>query len=79
MYDAALYCGKRLTVKPNFESAGAKTQRVYPATIHRAENTDDPRRLRAIFEGFAEVTQEIKVVYRSTPDSCGIGGSRSLR
>ena len=32
------------------------------ATIHRAENTDDPVRLEAIFEGLAQVAGEIPVV-----------------
>ncbi len=32
------------------------------ATIHRAENTDDPIRLKAIFEGLSQVAKEISVV-----------------
>ncbi len=32
------------------------------ATVHRAENTDDPMRLRAIVEAFAEVARDIPVV-----------------
>jgi len=32
------------------------------ATVHRGENTDDPKRLRAIFEGLADVAQQLPVV-----------------
>jgi len=31
-------------------------------TVHRAENTDDPSRLRAIFEGLERVAQDLPVV-----------------
>ena len=34
-------------------SLGLQPKSYTLATIHRAENTDDPRRLRGIFEGFA--------------------------
>jgi len=32
------------------------------ATIHRQENTDDPERLRSIFEGLEEISREVQVV-----------------
>lgn len=32
------------------------------ATVHRAENTDDPARLRAIFEGLAAVAADMQVI-----------------
>ncbi len=32
------------------------------ATIHRQENTDDPERLRSIFEGLEEISKEVQVV-----------------
>lgn len=32
------------------------------ATLHRAENTNDPTRLRAICEAFNEINQEVKIV-----------------
>jgi len=63
MYDAALYYGtkaerqSRILNVLNLEPKG-----YILATIHRAENTDDPLRLRAIFDGLAEIAGEIKVV-----------------
>lgn len=63
MYDAALYYGKKADCQSQIlNRLELKPKEYILATIHRAENTDDPRRLRAIFEGFAEVAQEIKVV-----------------
>jgi len=63
MYDAALYYGKKADCRSQIlNRLELKPKEYILATIHRAENTDDPQRLRAIFEGFAEVAQEIKVV-----------------
>lgn len=63
MYDAALYYGKKAECQSQMlNRLELKPKEYILATIHRAENTDDPRRLRAIFEGFAEVAQEVKVV-----------------
>jgi len=63
MYDAALYYGKKAERQSQILNRLELKPREYIlATTHRAENTDDPQRLRAIFEGFAEVAQEIKVV-----------------
>lgn len=63
MFDAALYYAEmaasrstilaRLSLEP--------TQYIL-ATVHRAENTDNPARLRAIFAGLAEVARTIPVV-----------------
>jgi UDP-GlcNAc3NAcA epimerase len=61
MYDAAMQFGE--------ESAGSAVQRwgvqsggYVLATIHRAENTDSPVRLRNIFEGLRAVAEEVPVV-----------------
>jgi UDP-GlcNAc3NAcA epimerase len=63
MYDAALYYGKRVIEKSNIlERHHLKPQQYILATIHRAENTDAPVRLRAIFEGLSKVAEEIPVV-----------------
>jgi UDP-GlcNAc3NAcA epimerase len=63
MYDAALYYGKKAEQQSQILNRLEPKPREYIlATIHRAENTDDPQRLCAIFEGFVEVAQEIKVI-----------------
>jgi UDP-GlcNAc3NAcA epimerase len=63
MYDAALYYSKRAAEKSSIlERYHFQTQQYILATIHRAENTDDPVRLRAIFEGLFQIAGEIPVV-----------------
>jgi UDP-GlcNAc3NAcA epimerase len=62
MYDVALHAGAAAAA-----SAVLDRQKLAPggyvlATIHRQENTDDPDRLRGIFEGLAHVAREIPVV-----------------
>lgn len=64
MYDAALYYAEKA---PN-HSQVINEQRLTPkqfvlATIHRAENTDDPKRLEAILKGLQRIASTgIKVV-----------------
>jgi len=63
MYDAALYYGKKAERQSQIlNRLGLEPKEYILATIHRAENTDNSQRLHAIFDGFAEVAQEIKVV-----------------
>lgn len=63
MYDAALYYGKKVTEKSNILEQNHLQPRQYIlTTIHRAENTDDPVRLRTIFEGLSQIAEEIPVV-----------------
>jgi|KBSMisStaDraftv2_1062788.scaffolds.fasta_scaffold00289_8 UDP-GlcNAc3NAcA epimerase len=63
MYDAALHfaakaerhCGllKRL---------GLTSKQYVLATVHRAQNTDDPTALHAIFDGFRAIAEEVPVI-----------------
>ena len=57
MQDAALYYASKVQ-KPNFELP----EKYILATLHRAENTDDPSRLKAIFEALREIAQKRKIV-----------------
>lgn len=52
MYDAALFYGTEEVAKGNYVLA----------TVHRAENTDDPSRLGAIVGGLREVARFMRVV-----------------
>lgn len=60
MYDAAL----RFTQRggPTLERLGLSRGGYVLATVHRAENTDDARRLEAIFRGLAEVAESTQVI-----------------
>ncbi|MBZ0253556.1 MAG: UDP-N-acetylglucosamine 2-epimerase (non-hydrolyzing), partial [Candidatus Methylomirabilis sp.] len=63
MYDAALNLGRRAEAESRvLERLGLASGGYVLATIHRAENTDDPARLRAIFEGLAAAAREAPVV-----------------
>jgi len=54
MYDAALYFGAKADVQSKIlDRLGLSSKDYVLATVHRAENTDDERRLSAIFNGFS--------------------------
>ncbi len=63
MYDAAIDYGlKAEQVSPILQHLDVTPQKYILATIHRAENTDDPKRLWAIFTGLKAISQKIPVV-----------------
>ncbi len=65
MYDSVLYYSKLADTKSSITKdlglglstpdSELKTQNYYLATLHRAENTDDPRRLKSILEALNEI------------------------
>ncbi len=57
MLDAALFYAP-MSMKPQIELP----EKFILATIHRAENTDDPQRLKAIFEALSEISKQILIV-----------------
>ena len=72
MYDSILYYSKLAEKKstilkdlnlcsstPNSE---LRTQNYYLATLHRAENTDDPKRLKSILKALSEIGRKMPVV-----------------
>ena len=59
MFDAALFYGQRAEERSRVLTDHDLERGGYIlATVHRQENTDDPRRLRAIFEAFQTVARE---------------------
>lgn len=63
MYDAALYFGEQAERgSPVLREQGLASGRYVLATVHRAENTDDPARLAAIFRGLMAIARAIPVV-----------------
>ncbi|HZM36252.1 MAG TPA: UDP-N-acetylglucosamine 2-epimerase (non-hydrolyzing) [Burkholderiales bacterium] len=63
MYDAALQFGEVARRHSRIiERLGVRPGAYVLATVHRAENTDDPRRLEVILTGLAEVAKEMSVV-----------------
>jgi UDP-GlcNAc3NAcA epimerase len=68
MYDAALYYGAKAERESRIlDRLGLKPKEYLLATVHRAENTDDPERLRAILEALALLHKEISVVFPVHP------------
>ena len=61
MYDAVLYY-KQFAKKPKFASVyNLQPQNFILCTIHRAENTDNPKRLTSILEALQEIAKEIQI------------------
>ena len=67
MQDAAMFYTK-IAKAPNFELP----KEFVLATIHRAENTDDLNRLRAIFESFEEIAKDLAVILPIHPRTANI-------
>jgi UDP-GlcNAc3NAcA epimerase len=67
MYDAALFYGSKAS--PDVLPRGVEPNHYVLATIHRAENTDNPERLSAIMEGLASVAGDVPVVLPLHPRS----------
>lgn len=64
MYDAARYYGAKAEAAQSgiLQEMGLRTKDYVLATVHRADNTDDPARLWAIFKGLMHVSDEMPVV-----------------
>jgi UDP-GlcNAc3NAcA epimerase len=63
MFDAARFYAERAARHSCvLERVGVERNRYVLATIHRAENTDDPERLLAVWDGLALVADELPVV-----------------
>ncbi|NPA71834.1 MAG: UDP-N-acetylglucosamine 2-epimerase (non-hydrolyzing) [Gammaproteobacteria bacterium] len=63
MYDAALHFGRLADrVSTVLKRLDLESRGYVLATVHRAENTDEPARLKAVFEGLSQVAAELPVV-----------------
>lgn len=62
MFDAALRYGRAEKATDVLRSLGLTARGYYLATCHRAENTDDPTRLKSIFDALAHTSRERPVV-----------------
>jgi UDP-GlcNAc3NAcA epimerase len=72
MYDATLLFAKLAEERSDILSAlQAAPQSYVLATVHRAENTDDPARLGAIFDALSTLASEVPVVLPLHPRTRG--------
>jgi len=63
MYDAALYYTRKASEKSLIlDQLGIKSKDYILATVHRAENTDDPVRLNRIFKALSHIAKDITVI-----------------
>jgi UDP-GlcNAc3NAcA epimerase len=63
MYDAALFYGDKAEAKlALLKELGLSAKGYILCTVHRAENTDNPERLKAILGGLSQVAKHVPVV-----------------
>lgn len=73
MYDATLAFGEIASKRSRIlETLRLKPRSYLLATVHRAENTDDAARLRAVFEALAEASRRHTVVLPLHPRTRGV-------
>jgi UDP-GlcNAc3NAcA epimerase len=72
MYDAALYYARAAAGRSGvLEELAVEPGGYVLATVHRAENTDAPERLAALFDGLARVSRELPVILPLHPRTRG--------
>ena len=79
MFDSLLFFSKKSAARSKILETNNLTSKEYIlATIHRAENTDDPIRLKAIFSALTELGKSNKIVLPIHPRTrkalSGVGG-----
>ncbi|MDF3175037.1 non-hydrolyzing UDP-N-acetylglucosamine 2-epimerase [Pseudomonas sp. TYF_15] len=68
MYDVAKFHGERVDASGRIMAKlGLKESGFVLATVHRAENTDDPARLTAIVEAFRDLCADLPIVWPVHP------------
>jgi len=83
MYDAALYYADRAPALSETTARGLGDREFYLATVHRAENTDDPKRLTAIIDALSSLPRPVVMPLhprtRKVLDETAVASSGSLR
>lgn len=68
MFDVALHYGNRVGASGGIlAKIGLEPSAYVLATVHRAENTNSPERLKAIFDGLGMVAQKIPIIWPLHP------------
>ncbi len=62
MCDATLYYSEIAQPTPQIRSLVDQNPKYYLSTIHRAENTDDPTRLKGIFNALCKISERVPVI-----------------
>lgn len=72
MYDAALFYQQQSEAKSTVMKSLNLSKEFILCTIHRAENTDDPSRLKAILSALETLNQDCEIVLPIHPRTAGI-------
>lgn len=67
MFDAIRYYGDRAPDSGVLDGFGLAAGKYILATIHRAENTDEPRRLSSVIEGLVSASRLMPVLFPAHP------------
>ncbi|MEQ9592886.1 MAG: UDP-N-acetylglucosamine 2-epimerase (non-hydrolyzing) [Cyclobacteriaceae bacterium] len=68
MYDAVLHYKDKITEKSTIlDDVGIEHKSFVLATVHRAENTDNPDRLKAICDALNQIDSQVKVILPMHP------------
>jgi len=62
MYDMALFCQKKAKEQFKLQDWRLDEGNYILCTVHRAENTDDPNRLKSIFSALQSISSDVEVV-----------------
>lgn len=86
MFDSILYYKQRLESQiSTLQTMGLMPEGFALATVHRAENTDEPQNLKEIFAAFTEIARELPVIVALHPRTrknlavYGIGAGAGVR
>lgn len=79
MYDAALFYGQKAqTHSQVLQGLGLAPKSYALATVHRAENTNDPQRLQSIVQAFIVIAQQQRLVWPVHPRTRAVLQSMGL-
>lgn len=79
MYDAALFYSERAETYHTLKTYGFTSGNYFLATIHRAENTDQPENLKSIVEALNELHEQCTVVLPLHPRTRKIIQEQNLK
>lgn len=80
MFDATLYAQERSVLMSTIvDDLGLEGERFAVATLHRAENTDDPARLDRILDELSSLSKDLRIVFPVHPRTRKIFAERGIR
>ncbi len=78
MFDVALKTAERSRTQSRFVAGALQPKSFTLATVHRAENTDDPTRLAAILGALSTLSKRLKIIFPIHPRTRRVMAERGL-